>query len=166
MLATQTATRSSTSTCTNSRVDTVLDLVCGDLVAFIAQELMTKTTAVDWLKDLTAVLRLEAVERFQVKLKFPNGNEVALDYVVVDDGSIKNSDESGGFSTTFIPKGTVPSLVLRWRKNAPKLAEAQELLRERGWVTGGALLDVTGSPDRAYADGGYGFRRSYAGSWQ
>src|ERR1051326_6982382 len=111
---TQSRTTTSTSTCTKSRVEAVLDLFCGDLCGFIARGLMDRDRAIDWLRDLSGVLILEAVERFQVKITTPNGRELALDYEVSDDGRLKNSDASGGFSTTSIPTVSGFSLVVRW----------------------------------------------------
>lgn len=158
-------TVSSATTCTKSRVEAVLDLFCGDLCAFIARELMTRDCANDWLRDLGDVLELEAVERFQVKITPPGRRSFALDYEVSDDGRILNSDASGGFSTTWVPGDSELSLVVRWRPNAPRVAAARELLRSRGWGIG-TMLESSGSPERAYADGGYGFYRRTLGDWQ
>lgn len=165
MVTAATQTRSSTSTCTKSRVDVILDLFCGDLVAFIARELMTRERAINWLRDLTDVLILEAVDHFQVKVTFPAGTEIGLDYEVSDDGRIKATDASGGFSTSFIPPGSLLSLVIRWRANAPRLEAAQRLLHDRGWGPA-MMLGVSGAPERAYSEGGYGVYRRFAGDWQ
>jgi hypothetical protein len=162
---TRTHTATSTSTCTKSRVEAVLDLFCGDLCAFIARDLMSRDRATHWLRDLTDVLVLEAVERFQVKITTPSGHERALDYEVSDDGQIRGSSASGGFSTVSIPSGSSLALVVRWRADAPHVEAARRLLRERGWGPG-TVLDATGSPDRAYAEGGYGVYRRMIGGWQ
>jgi hypothetical protein len=162
---TQTRTASSSSTCTKSRVEVVLDLFCGDLAAFIARGLMTREVAADWLRDLSDVLVFEAVERFQVKVTLPSRRTIALDYEVSDDGRIRNSDASGGFSTTSIPAGSSLAVVLRWRANAPRIEAARKLLRERGWGVG-SMLDAAGTPDRAYSEGGYGVYRRMIGDWQ
>lgn len=162
---TTTMTRSATSTCTKSRVDAVLDLFCGDLVAFICEGLLRQETSERWLRDISDVLCLEALDRFQLKITPPGGQAIALDYRISDDGRIKGSATSGGFSTGFIPKGSTVSIVVRWRTSAPKLAEARKLLSERGWGTG-TLITTTGDPERAYADGGYGLERRFAGDWK
>ena len=162
---TQIRTATSTTTCTKSRVEAVLDLFCGDLCAFIARGLMDRERATGWLRDLTDVLVLEAVERFQIKITLPNGYELGLDYEVSDDGRLRGSNASGGFSTVSIPTGSSLALVVRWRANAPHLDAARRLLHERGWGPG-SVLDATGSPDRAYAEGGYGVYRRIVGGWQ
>ena len=130
-MATQTQTRSATTTTTTTRVDTVLSFFTADLVGFIANDLLKKEVAIEWLRDLKDVLVLEAVERFQVKATFPSGKAIGLDYEVSDDGSIKNTDASGGFSTMGIPAGSKLGLVVRWRSTAPGLEKARELLRAR-----------------------------------
>ena len=165
--ATKTLTRTATisSTYTKSRVEAVLDLLCGDLTGFIARGLMSREEAVDWLRDLSDVLDFEAVERFQVQVTTPDGRRLALDYEISDDGRIRSSDSSGGFSTTSIPNGSSLAVVVRWRSNAPRIDAAQKLLRERGWGVG-SVLDVTGTADRVYSDGGYGVYRRKIGDWQ
>lgn len=162
---TTTMTRSSTSTCTKSRIEAVLDLFCGDLVAFICRGILAKERSSRWLKDISDVLALEAVERFQVKVTFPSSEQVALDYQVADDGRVKQSGTSGGFSTAFIPDGSTISLHVNWRAKAPKFEQARKLLRDRGWGTG-SLLVTTGAPERAYGDGGYGIERRFVGDWK
>lgn len=163
-MTTQTRTRAATTTTTTSRVEAVLTFFTADLVAFIANDLMKREVAVDWLRDLNDVLVFEAVERFQVKATFPSGKEIGLDYEVSDDGSIKNTDASGGFSTSGIPAGSKLGLVVRWRPKAPGLEKARELLRARGWGVG-TMLEATGPADRAYSDSGYGVYRRFAGEW-
>lgn len=155
-------TRGITTTSTAARVKAVLDLFGADVVGFVVQGLMSKERMVDWLGDLHAVLVLDAVERFQVKIAYPDGRLSALDYEVSDDGSIGNSDESGGFSTSSLPVGSTASLLVRWRVNAPRLEEAREVLRARGWGVG-TMLEATGPAERAYADGGYGVYRRTVG---
>lgn len=164
MVATTTRTRSATSTCTKSRVDAVLDLFTGDLAAFIARDLVGKDSAIEWLNDITDVLVLESVERFQIKITFPNGKTIGLDYEVSDDGRVKNTDASGGFSTSSIPDGSTVYPVIRWRANAPQLEAARKLLRDRGWGPG-SMVEGTSAIDRAYADGGYAIVRRFAGEW-
>lgn len=162
--ATTTRSRSSTSTCTKSRVEAVLDIFLGDLAGLICREVLSKERAVQWLRDLGDVLMLEAVHRFQVKLTLPDGSRYALDYEVSDTGQIWTSDECGGFATYWIPKATRVGLVVEWRTDADRLAEARELLRARGWGTG-TLLEVDGAPDRAFSKDGYGFYRRTVGEW-
>lgn len=158
-------TRSATSTTTSSRVNAVLDLFFGDLVAFVARKMLGTERAKAWLRDLTDALVMEAVERFQVKITLPNGKELGLDYEVSDDGSLRGSDTSGGFSTSLIPADSNLALVLRWRADAPRVEEARTLLRSRGWGVG-SLLETAGAPERAYADNGYGLKRRFAGDWE
>lgn len=162
--STTSRTRSSSSTCTAARVSAILDLFLGDLAAFLARGLMTRDSAVGWLRDLTDILVLEAVQRFQVKITFPSGNQIALDYEVFDDGRISTSDGCGGFSSHWIPAGSTVSLVVRWRAGAPKLEEARRLLHERGWGTG-TMLDATGAAERTFSKEGYGVNRRIVGEW-
>src|SRR5262245_35862941 len=120
--STSTVTRAATSTCTASRVETVLDFVLGDLVAFIARGVLTQERAVDWLRDLRDILMLEAVQRFQIKVTLPDGRQLAKDYEVSDDGSIGAHDGCGGFSSHWIPANASVNLVVRWRPDAPTYA--------------------------------------------
>ena len=160
-----TRTRSATSTCTASRVEAVLDIFLGDVVGLIARGLVSRDRAIDWLRDLTDVLVLEAVERFQVKITLAGGQEIALDYEVSDDGQIRGGADCGGFACHWIPTNAAVRLVIRWRTDAPRYAAARELLRERGWGAA-TMLDASGSPERAFAKDGYGFHRRLLGEWQ
>lgn len=159
-----TLTRSSTSTCTKSRVDAVLTIALGDIAAFVAKGLLSREQAVGWINDLTDVALLEAVERFQVKLRLPDGTFYGLDYQVSDDGSIASKGTAGGFSVHWIPAGTSVTLVVKWRDRAPKLEEARRLLRGRGWGPA-SILEAKGEPDRGYAKDGYGVYRRTVGEW-
>lgn len=161
---TATKTRSTSGTCTAARVEAALAPFLGDLVSFLASGLLSRERMADWYRDLFDVLALEAIARFQIKVLLPNGIERALDYEVSDDGRISGGDLCGGFSTQWIPPTARVSLVLRYRLDAPKLAEAQVLLKRRGWGDG-KMLDVTGSPDRSYSKDGYGFYRRTVGEW-
>lgn len=163
--STATQTRSSTNTCTASRVEAILDLVLGDVVAFIHRGLMTRDRALTWLSDLTDVLLLEALERFQIKLTLPDGREIGLDYEISDDGRISITDGCGGFSSYWIPDKTKVGLVVRWRTQAPNYEKARKLLVERGWGPG-TMIEASGEPDRSYAKDGYGVYRRSIGAWQ
>ncbi len=158
-------TRTQTSTCTRSRVEAVLDIFLGDLVAFISRGLISRDRAAEWLRDLQDILVMEAVERFQVKVDFPGGGVSGLDYEVADDGRIQSSDPCGGFSLASFPDDVRLTLVVRWRTGAPRYEEARRLLRERGWGPA-TMLDAEGGPDRAYAEGGYGVYRRTIGEWR
>lgn len=164
MYGTATKTRSATSTCTKSRVEAILDLFLGDVAAFVARGFLRQQSAVEWYRDLADVLLLEAVQRFQIKVTLPDGSERALDYEVSDDGRIGASDGSGGFPTHWVPSGSKLSLVLSWRTGAPKLAEARELLRARGWGVG-TMLEASSAVERTYSKDGYGVYRRIVGDW-
>ena len=165
MYASATKTRSASSTCTASRVEAVLDELLGDLVGLIARDLLTRERAVEWLGDLQDVLVLEAVERFQIKIKLPSGEELALDYEVSDDGSIGEGESCGGFSSHWIPADAQVTLVVRWRTDAPRYEEARRLLRSRGWGPA-TMLDAAGTVERSFARDGYGVHRRTVGEWQ
>ena len=160
-----TRTRSTTSSCTRSRVKAVLDLFLGDAVALHCRGLISKERLHGWVRDLIDVLVLEAVERFQIKLTFPTGRQIAIDYEVSDDGTILGDDSCGGFSVHWLPAGTAVSLVLRWRENAPGTERARQLLRARGWGAG-SMMSASGNPDHVYSLDGYGFKRRMVGEWQ
>jgi len=162
---TSTATRSATTTCTASRVEAVLDLFLGDVVAFIARGLVTQDRAVGWLRDLRDILLLEAVERFQLKLTLPDGSERALDYEVSDDGRIGSSDGCGGFSSYWIPANSSIRLIVQWRADAPNYAEAHRLLQSRGWGPA-KMLGGSSTSDRTLSNDGYGLRRRTIGDWE
>lgn len=165
MYGSATMTRSATSTCTASRVDAVLDVFFGDAIALCCRDFLSKDRLKKWGSDLVAVLLLEAVERFQIKLTLPSGEKLALDYTVSDDGSAVGADGCGGFSVHWLPAGTQVSLVISWRANAPKLAQAQKVLNDRGWGPA-TMLDATGATERTYSKDGYALQRRMVGSWQ
>lgn len=162
--ATATKTRSATSTCTKSRVEAILDLFLGDVAAFISRGMVSVDRAQGWLRDLSDVLMLEAVERFQLKLTLADGGEKALDYEVSDDGRIGATDGSGGFASHWIPAGSKVTLVIRWRKGAARLEEARKLLRDRGWGPA-TMLDASSAAERTYSKDGYGVLRRTVGNW-
>jgi len=162
---TQTRSRSATSSCTESRVEATLDVFCGDLAAFICRGILARERANNWLRDLSEVLVLEAVNRFQVKVALPSGRQVALDYEVSDDGQISRADGCGGFASHWIPLNARISLVVDLRATSPNLAEASRLLESRGWGDGD-ILDAPGAVDRCYSKDGYGFQRRLVGEWQ
>lgn len=162
--ATTTKTRTETSTCTTSCVEAVLDLFLGDVAGFIARGLVTQQRALEWQRDLTDVLLLEAVERFQIKITLPGGRQIALDYEVSDDGSIASADGCGGFSSHWIPANATTSLVVHWRLQAPARADAWKLLQGRGWGVG-SLVTATASVDRVFTKDGYGLYRRTLGEW-
>lgn len=161
---TTTKTRSASSTCTTTRVEAVLDLFLGDVAAFIARGMVTSDRAKGWFRDLSDVLVLEAVERFQLKLALPDGTERALDYEVSDDGRIGATEGAGGFASHWIPADAKVTLVIRWRTGAAKLEEARRLLNSRGWGPT-SMLDASSAAERTYSKDGYGVYRRTVGTW-
>ena len=163
--ASLTRTRSAVSTCTAARVDAVLDLVLGDLVGLIARGLVSRERAADWLRDLTDVLLLQAVERFQVKISLPGGSTIGVDYEVFDDGRLRATAACGGFASHWIPWNAQVSLVVGWRHDSLNYPAARRLLQGRGWGAA-TLLEASGEPERVFAKDGYGFSRRMLGDWQ
>lgn len=153
------------STCTRSRVQEVLVNVLGDAIALQCRGLISKERLDRWDRDLTDVLLLEAVEKFQIKVTLPDGQERGIDYAVFDDGRISTSDSCGGFSVAGLPADASVSLLVRWREGAPKREEARRLLNARGWGTG-SMLEAAGPSDRAYSKEGYGVNRRLIGDWE
>mgnify|MGYP001340760884 CR=1 FL=1 len=157
--------RSSTSTCTASRVEAVLARFLGDAAGFIARGLVSSDRAATWFRDLRDVLILEAVERFQIGITLPDGRKSALDYEVSDDGSVAQNDGCGGFATHWIPEGARVTLVILWRTHAKRYEEARKLLQDRGWGRGSMLEASSTTFERAFSQGGYSLKRRVIGEW-
>jgi hypothetical protein len=56
-----------------------------------------------WTEELTFILQHEAANGFQIQLTYPNGQQIALDYRVSSDGSIRESAVAGGIDYYALP---------------------------------------------------------------
>lgn len=165
MAATSTITASRTNTFTEARVRYVMAKIHDDLIVMAACNLLTYERANKWQDDLSAVLLLEAVELFQIKLARPDGAPAAVTYRLSDDGSLAEDSASGGINWYGQPKGTTANIVVRLRDGRKKEAALAELER-RGWSFNGSVLEDEGVRDRAYSVSGYGFTRNKIGKVQ
>lgn len=166
MASTYTSTLSRSSTFTEARVHYVMNKVLEDLVLLAALDFATLEQVKKWTAEVTTVLLLEAVEKFQIKLTRPSGEVAAVTYDIVSDGSISEDAKSGGLNYFSLPAGTKASIVIRLLDGARKRPDAVEYLKGRGWSFTGSLLEDQGTRDRAYSSSGWGVTRTTAGKWQ
>lgn len=151
---------STTSTCTASRAEAVLDKVLDDLVALqtCLPTALPKDQLIGWLRDILSVLVLEAAESVEVQLTLPDGTRRGLRYVVSDDGSLAEDGASGGINYYMLPESTRATLFMKLRQGQPA-DRAREYLRKRGWTFNGVALEGSPGRDRTYSRDGYGLTR-------
>lgn len=164
MHGTFTATRTDTNTYTDARLRAIMPEVGGDFYALAGAGIVTLDTARRWTEELTFILRHEAAHGFQIQLRCPDGQTVALDYRVSSDGSIRESGASGGIDYYLMPAGTRATLFVNLNFQARAIGVVQAYTRERNWGTGSLVI---GDPvrDRAYSKDGYGVIRGKIGAW-
>jgi hypothetical protein len=101
-----TFTRSRTSTFTDARLRAVMPEIGADFYALAGAGIITFANAQRWTEDLTFILQHEAANSFQIQLTDSSGRQVALDYRVSSDGSIRESGVAGGIDYYALPVGT------------------------------------------------------------
>lgn len=164
MHGTITATRTNTNSYTDARLRAIMPEVGGDFYALVGADVITLDTARRWTEELTFILQHEAAHGFQIQLRFPNGQTIAVDYRVSSDGSIRESGTSGGIDYYLMPAGTRASLFVNLNFQARAIETVQTYIRQQNWGTGSL---VQGDPvrDRAYSKDGYGVIRGKIGVW-
>lgn len=114
---------------------------------------------------LTYILQNQTAFGFQIQLSYPNGQQVALDYQVSSDGSIRESSTGGGIDYYALPLGTRPFLFVNFNYAAARAGTVQAYLRERGWGFDAHPVRGDVVRDRAYSKDGYGVIRGKIGTW-
>lgn len=159
-----TFTVSATITWTDARVRYVMDKVFEDLLSQMYAGLITRSTAEKWRDDFSYLLLNQAVERFQIQFRQPNGSEAGVEYRVVEGGHVVIDERSGGLNYFGFPGGTVAAAVVSYRSDCPHLPQVQAEMARRGWGSGGQML-AGGTVDSTYSRGGCGVERSRVGDW-
>jgi len=160
-----TATASRTSSYTDARLRAVMPEIGADFYAMAGAGIISFDAAQRWIEELTFILQNQTAYGFQIQLTYPNGQQVALDYRVSSDGSIRESSTAGGIDYYALPAGTRPFLFVDFDYSAAKAAIVQAYLRQHGWGFDAhpVLGDVV--RDRAYSKDGYGMIRGKIGVW-
>lgn len=161
----QTATHSATNTYTEARLRAVMPEVGADFMGPAATGLITFALANKWTEELTFILQNQAARGFQVQLRCPGRDRIALDYRVSSDGSVRESAIAGGIDYFALPAGTTASLFVELNFEARNIGVVRAYLAERGWGTDGQPVPGTPHRDRVYSKDGYGFIRGKVGVW-
>jgi hypothetical protein len=159
-----TGTVARSSSLTDARLRAVMPEIGADFYNMASADLISFNTAQRWTNELTFVLQNAAAHGFQVQFTYPNGQQIALDYRVSSDGSIRESSMAGGIDYYALPFGTRTTLFINLNFAAPKIGAVQDYSRQHGWGIGNELQ---GDPvrDRAYSKDGYGVIRGKIGTW-
>jgi hypothetical protein len=165
MHASFTSTASQTNTFTDSRLRAIMPEVGADFFNMAGAGLITFEKADSWTDDLTVILQNQAAYGFQVQLTYPNGQQVALDYRVSSDGSIRESGAAGGIDYYALPTGTRAVLFLDLNFSAKAIDVVQAYGDRRGWGRNGHRVQGDPVRDRAYSKDGYGVIRGKIGDW-
>ena len=160
-----TFTASKTNTYTDARLRAVVPEVGADFYALAGAGIVSSEVARRWTEELTFVLQHQAAHGFQVQLTYPNGQQVALDYRVSSDGSIRESSTAGGIDYYALPAGTRAFLFVDLDFQAREIAVVQTYIRERGWILDAQAVQGEVARDRAYSKDGYGVIRGKIGAW-
>ena len=164
MHGTYTATRTATSTYTDARLRAVMPEVGADFYALAGAGIISLDRARRWTEDLTFILQHEVALGFQIQLRYPNSQTIAVDYRVSSDGSIRESSTAGGIDYYLLPAGIHATLFVDLDFQARAIMTVRTYLQQRNWGTGSL---VQGDPvrDRAYSEDGYGVIRGKIGVW-
>lgn len=161
---TSTFTASRTNTFTDARLRAVMPEVGADFYALAGASIISFDTAVRWTEELTFILQHQAARGFQIQLTYPNGQQIALDYRVSSDGSIRESGTAGGIDYYALPPKTSAILFVDLDFNARAIDTVRAYTRQRGWGTGSAV-EGEAVRDRVYSKDGYGVIRGKIGAW-
>jgi hypothetical protein len=118
----------------------------------------------EWFDELSYAVPHNVVSCFQLQLRPPDAEPRALSYTIRDDGAVPDGSKGGGFDPYALPRNTRVSLYVKYRSGAPNLEKVLAWLRERGWGSGGSLVQGNTSQDRAFSKDGFGFVRSKVGA--
>jgi hypothetical protein len=139
--------------------------VGADFYALAGSGIITFSFAQRWTEELTFILQHEAANGFQIQLTHPNGQQIALDYRVSSDGSIRESGVAGGIDYYGLPVGTRAFLFVHIDWQATRIALVRTYLEQRGWALNCLPIQGDVVRDRAYSKDGYGVIRGKIGAW-
>jgi hypothetical protein len=163
VIGTFTASRSSTFT--DARLRAVMPEVGADFYALAGAGIITFSVAQRWTEELTFILQHEAAHGFQIQLTYPTGQQIALDYRVSSDGSIRESAVAGGIDYYALRTGTRAFLFVDLNWQAKGIAAVRTYIEERGWALNCQPVQGDVVRDRAYSKDGYGVIRGKIGAW-
>jgi hypothetical protein len=138
--------------------------VGADFYALAGASIISFDTAVRWTEELTFILQHQAARGFQIQLTYPNGQQIALDYRISSDGSIRESNTAGGIDYYALPANTSAILFVALDVKARTIETVRTYTRQRGWGTGSAV-EGEAVRDRVYSKNGYGVIRGKIGAW-
>lgn len=156
---------SQTSTFSEARARAVMRHVLGDFMAAANAGLIDRTRITGWHEELEFAVVHNVVDSFELQLTMTDGRRAGLIYRVKDDGSILEESKSGGLDFHALPPGTRVNVVLAYRPGAQNIEKVRAYFKERGWTTGGTLLEGAASRERAFSKGGFGIERNRVGEW-
>jgi hypothetical protein len=160
-----TMARSASTTMTAARVRNVMIEVGADFTTMAVAGLVEYDQCMRWCTDLTALLEMEAVKRFQIQLKCVGQSPVALEYTISSDGTLQSSDNAGGVDFFALPMGTKAGLFVTRTDEALRSQAVLGYLRQHNWGFGGEAVTGSGTQDRIYSADGYGVVRNKIGAW-
>jgi len=158
-------TATKTDTFTDARLRAVMPEISTDFWAMAGAGLITYENAAKWTADLTFILTKRGAKGFQVQIRSPGKNPIALEYIVSSDGTIRESSMGGGIDYAGLPAGTTANLVVDLDSASPNSAAIQQYIREHSWGTNGQNLEGTSERDRAFSKDGFGIARNRIGTW-
>jgi hypothetical protein len=103
--------------------------------------------------------------RLSDTVDYPTGQQIALDYRVNSDGSIRESAVAGGIDYYALPAGTRAFLFVDLNWQAKRIAAVRTYIEERGWALNCQPVQGDVIRDRAYSKDGYGVIRGKIGAW-
>lgn len=160
-------TTTQTSTFTEARARAVMHHVLEDFMLAASANLIARDTIQRWFEELSYAVENNVVRAFQLQLTTPTEKRMALNYEVLDDGTVLGESKGGGFDPYGLPQGTRVGLCVTFNRSAPRYAKVNAYLVEKcGWGSSGILVEGNMSRDRAYSKDGFGFARSKVGDWE
>ena len=160
-----TITGTQTTTYTEARARYVIDKVFEDFTALIIRGFATQDEIRKWKDDLLYIMNEEALTFFEVQLKKPDGQKVALKYYVKSDNSLSQDSSSGNLGLYGLPMGTTANLCAELNKESKNYNKVHnELHTNRGWGYGNNVEGII-EKQHAYSKEGYGVERNKIGNW-
>ena len=158
-------TASQTNSYSDARLRAVMPEIGADFFALAAAGLISATAASSWTEDLKFLMQNQAVFGFQIQLRRAGAADMAVDFRVSSDGTIKESSTSGGIDYYSLPEGTRASLFVNINWQARNIEAARKYMQDHNWGTSGSAVNGDPVRDRAYSKDGYGVVRGRIGAW-
>jgi hypothetical protein len=156
-------TRTETSTHTESRARKIMDKVTADLAGPYSKGLINQSRLVEWMEILDLCLKKNGLTKFEIQFTRSDSTVFGLIYSVVDDGTIYFDDPAGGIDWFEIESNTIASIVIFRNEKGKSDQQINDLLREKGWVNGGASLTGNITQEKNYSIDGFGVKRNKVG---